>query len=167
MDGIVQWVKDHRVRNTGGRWVLPTGGRWVLPRRVRKRYVHRNLYYHSQIKSLSQNPQARTRRLSASEGEQPIPRGRLLSLPAELRLMIWEYTFGGNCIALYRNEGRLVHTLLDESNSQEPARDFPVQPGTIKDALGLSRSKQLKHGDKLYRPSTLGVLAVLQSCRSM
>ena len=45
------------------------------------------------------------------------PRCTLSSLPSEVRVMIWDYTFGGNLIVLYRGRRHLTHTLLGENNS--------------------------------------------------
>jgi hypothetical protein len=48
------------------------------------------------------------------------PQSRLMSLPSELRTMIWEQAIGCQYIAIYREKDRMAHCLLDESNSQIP-----------------------------------------------
>src|SRR4051812_41008147 len=43
------------------------------------------------------------------------PGSRLLNLPTEIRLLVWECVLGGNLLALYRDDrGRLAHILLDK-----------------------------------------------------
>jgi len=63
------------------------------------------------------------------------PRCTLLSLPAEVRVMIWDYTFGGNLVVLYRGRRHLTHTRLGDNNSQVTTQDVAITPETIDRAL--------------------------------
>lgn len=92
---------------------------------------------------------------------------KLVSLPAEVRILIWAYVLGGNHIALHTNEyGRLVYDLLQDTNTQTPARNNPVQIETIMDATKVS-NRANKHGKQPRGADRLGALAVLQTCRLM
>jgi hypothetical protein len=53
-------------------------------------------------------------------------KSRLLSLPAEIREMIWQHAMTGMHIALYRDKRRLTYGLLDGSNCKTPGELFPI-----------------------------------------
>jgi hypothetical protein len=94
-------------------------------------------------------------------------KSRLLSLPAEIRMLIWEYTFGGNLIAIYLYKKRSVaHGLIDETNSHITQEDLPVHIDSIRQAVNLPGTAD-GNGKRPPRPNSLGVLAALRTCRTM
>lgn len=74
------------------------------------------------------------------------PSNTLLSLPTEIRLLVWKYVITGHRIALYRKKGRLTHTLLDSLNTKNPDVLTPINPNdtpgeNIRHSHGISRQK--------------------------
>jgi len=124
-----------------------------------------------QVRALKRQIRYKTRKLmhavfsQNSRPNSPLE-NRLLNLPAELRLMIWKYALGGHFIAFCQNHGRICHTLLDTTNSKLTTQDLPVHVPSIQNA-----THQLTGTSKSARKSTclsqLGMLGLLQSCRSM
>jgi hypothetical protein len=95
-------------------------------------------------------------------------KSRLLSLPAEIRLVVWEYALGGNIIAVYRaQDRRLRHVVLDDTNSWTPGEDFPIQARTIEDAVMRLPQSMRQHENYLSRSTRLQGFTLLQSSRSM
>lgn len=92
---------------------------------------------------------------------------KLLSLPTEVRFLIWQYTFGGNLIALYRVRRRLTHTLLGDHNSQATIGHVAITPESIKRALEQLPGTTRENPKEITSSKKLRVLAPLQSCRSM
>jgi hypothetical protein len=90
-----------------------------------------------------------------------------MSLPAEIRLLIWEYTFGNHLIAIYiQKKGRVTHGLVDETNSRITQEDLPVHLESIRGAVVMpgtadGTNERSPHSNKL------GVLAALRTCRTM
>jgi hypothetical protein len=86
-----------------------------------------------------------------------------LNLPAEVRVVVWELTFGGHIIGMFGNEdGRLTHALIDDGNSKFVPEDAPVTLDSIR------KEVKVLYGFSKPRPKkTLRVLAALISCRSM
>lgn len=165
MDASLDWVRS--------RWDNSVG-RVLARKRRRKREQYIKAYCDHQCSSLEPLPQARPRALSISKSEHPprnvapiLPGNRLLSLPPEIRLLIWEYAFGGNLIAIYRNSNRLTHGLLDDVNSRVTERDIPLNPLTIRNAANLLPGSPYEGDDNSPRPNRLKLLALLQSCRLM
>jgi len=99
----------------------------------------------------------------------PPPLGsRLLSLPAEIRILIWKYAFGGNFVALYLGVGgRLTHSLLDETNSATTAENVPIQIETVANAVVRVPKAPRRHSKPRLQATKLSALALLQSCRLM
>lgn len=92
----------------------------------------------------------------------------LLSLPAEIRNRIWEYTITGRCIALYRDRGRLTHGLLDGSNTRAPGDLVPITPESIRhEVLRLANSLRDDRWDFPPQPKQANLTALLKTCRSM
>ena len=160
-DFIVQcWLR------TGGSWI-DSFTFWRDHRTMTKYY----LYHKVPVTNLPQ----RCRRLSISDPDYeklPItaiaPECRLLNLPAEIRCLIWQHVFAGHLIAIYRKGKQITHCLVDDTNSLEVKDSYPVNVEVIEFLLkrrGESR-KKLKRKKK-SRPSTLHVVPLLQSCRTM
>ena len=57
---------------------------------------------------------------------------RLLTLPLELRLMIWGFAVGGENIAVFRGQKGLLHEVLDEGNSRTPGDLFNINTRTAR-----------------------------------
>jgi hypothetical protein len=94
-------------------------------------------------------------------------KSRLLSLLAEIRILIWEYTFGGNLIAIYLHKKRRVaHGLVDETNSQITQEDLPFHIDSIRTAVDLPSTTD-GNSKRPTRSNRLGVLAALRTCRTM
>lgn len=92
---------------------------------------------------------------------------KLLSLPAEVRLLIWEITFGGNFVALYRVRGRLLHTLLDNHNSQATTQDVAVGSDTIRAALLQLPGTTREDSKRVTSLTRLKAMGALLSCPLM
>jgi hypothetical protein len=166
MESLSKWLKDC--------WE-DTGGIWLWRMKWRKKQQRRNLYWHHQAESIARPPHAQPRRkLTVSENDRPdifqpifCQESLFLKLPVELQLLIWEHAFGGHLIALYRDNSRLTHVLLDKTITQAPAQDKPIQIATIQAAVQRLPKSVRKHGKQVPHRNKLGVLALLQSCRSM
>lgn len=163
MDTILDWLK--------GSWDH-SGGRVMFWKEQRKRKQQHHAYYEYQHPPLALLPPVRPRALTISkdgysEGSisPKFSESRLLSLPPEIRLLIWEWAFGGNLIALYRDDDRLTHGLLCDTNSQVPGRDIPLDTGTIRNAVMQLPGSPPKPFKNPPRPIKLRALALLQSCR--
>ena len=153
---------------------LRTGGSWIDSFQFWRDHRAMSKYYMYHKIPVTCLPQ-RCRRLSISDPDYeqlPItkiaPECRLLNLPAEIRCLIWQHVFGGHLIALYREGQQITHCLVDNTNSVQVKDSYPVNVEAIKYILkkrGQSR-KKLKRRKK-SRPSTLHVLPLLQSCRTM
>jgi len=52
-------------------------------------------------------------------------RCRLLELPAELRMQIWEYSISGHHVAFYDQEGRLAYGVMDDVHMSTPGILLP------------------------------------------
>lgn len=96
-----------------------------------------------------------------------ISESRLLSLPPEIRAMIWPYTIAGQRIALYRENGRLTSSILDERHTRAPGRLHPLNPATVEEEVkwvtGVGPRQSSKNGPS--RPQH--ILAPLVTCRLM
>ena len=101
-----------------------TGGRLLLHRSVKKHVKQTKAYWDYNYSALKSSSRSRSRALpiareqSPGDTSHPRPKGRLLSLPPEIRILVWERAFGGRCIAIYRDHNRLTHCLVDETNSR-------------------------------------------------
>ena len=94
------------------------------------------------------------------------PKCRLLNLPAEIRLLIWEFAFGGNLVAIFFNKkGRVAHCLVDATNSQITQEDLPVDISSICEAVDTPDTAG--HSERPSHPTKLGVMAALRTCRTM
>ncbi|KAF2019506.1 hypothetical protein BU24DRAFT_121352 [Aaosphaeria arxii CBS 175.79] len=138
-------------------------------------YRRKKAYYHHQRQPKSL-PEQRPRALSIDIEVQSQPNAnlvshsRLLRLPTEIRLLIWEYAVGGDIIALYMDDGKLSHTLVDASNSVQPADvDRGITAETIRDAVASKKSSQTPTSDFTASPpqKKSNALALLQCCRSI
>ncbi|KAF2687316.1 hypothetical protein K458DRAFT_469179, partial [Lentithecium fluviatile CBS 122367] len=87
----------------------------------------------------------------------------ILNLPPEIRLLIWEFAFGGNFIAIYKEECRFTHCLLNDSNSQS-GMDVPIRIGSIPDAATQLYGPLPKHYSYPTRPNKFKVPGLLRSC---
>lgn len=94
------------------------------------------------------------------------PRSKLLSLPPEIRLLIWEYTVGGNFIAIYFLDGYLAHGLLDETNTLLPGKDVPLRYDTMMDMLSHLPGDPYEN-DIRPRPRRHNFLSLFRTCRLM
>ena len=92
---------------------------------------------------------------------------KLLTLPAELRGMIWDYLLRGNAIAIYRSNDRLTHVLLDDTNSAMPPRRFQFHYDSITKLMNSFPEAQAIRGEVPINQKRLYCLALLQSCRLM
>jgi hypothetical protein len=151
-----------------------TGGRCLRSLHRRRQQKRSDSYWVHQHKGLVSSYQKRPRKLSTSttspsqtDTSSPLLNNPLLSLPAEIRALIWEHAFGGNLIAIFRDNGRLTHTLLDESNSQVCISDVPVQLETIRAAVTPLQKNTTRRGKRLQQSTKLNMLASLQCCRTM
>jgi hypothetical protein len=81
---------------------------------------------------------------------------KLLALPAEIRLMIWEHVVGGKLIVLHRKSGKLMHRSLEK----EGAASVTNATGQIVKQMRL---------DSAATPTTSKerFLALLQTCQIM
>jgi hypothetical protein len=95
-----------------------------------------------------------------------VPGWTILKLPAELRILIWKHAFAGKLIALNRDHEHLTHTLIDDHNSHDVMADDAVTLTSIQDMLKSLPGKR-RNQKQSTRSTTLGVLALLQSCRTM
>jgi hypothetical protein len=88
---------------------------------------------------------------------------KLLALPAEVRIMIWCYVTGGRRIAIFRDNRRLTHCILDGSNSQTPGVMFNVGPSSV-----LSVVRNIRGDfDEPPRPRRSSTLALMKTCRKV
>jgi hypothetical protein len=95
------------------------------------------------------------------------PKSRLLNLPAEIRLLIWEFAFGGNLVViLFNKKGRVTHGLVDQKNSQITQGDLPVDISSICDVVDTPGSAG-QNSERPPHPNKLGVMAALRTCRTM
>jgi hypothetical protein len=148
-------------------------GDWIY--RFKERDAQRRWNnYRIHTRSFTPLPQLRPRSLTSpgskkSQGCESSPFGsKLLNLPAEIRMLIWEYAFGGNFIVLYLGEGgRLMHSLLDNTNSSMSTQNVPIQMETIKNAVVRLPNPPRKHSKQRSQTTKLSALALLQSCRLM
>ena len=92
---------------------------------------------------------------------------KLLSLPAELRGLIWDYLLCGNTMAICRINGRLTHVLLDDTNSAMPPRVVQFHYDSITKLMKSSPEAQATRGEEPINQKRLYCLALLQSCRLM
>lgn len=150
-----------------------SGGHLLNSMDYKRRQKLKDLYWRCQHKELEQLPRERHRKLSMSSTVMPIgfystsQRTKLLTLPAEVRFLIWEHVFGGHLIALYRDNRRLTHTLLNDKNSRIGAANIPVNIDSIHTELTLLARHPHNKAKKVTRVHKLRALAALQSCRSM
>lgn len=95
------------------------------------------------------------------------PECRLLSLPVELRILIWENVITGNHIGLYRDNGRLTHVLLDHSNTRTPGELLAITPESIRNEV--ARLTEYSDGVSSCPPrGTKAKLSpLLKTCRTM
>ena len=95
------------------------------------------------------------------------PKSRLLNLPAEIRLLIWELAFGGNLVAIYFNKkGRVAHSLVDDTNCRITHEDLPVDIASIRHAVHMpGTASQISEWSP--HPNKLEVMAALRTCRTM
>lgn len=116
-------------------------------------------------------PEPRHRALTVSESilayGSNLATSRLLGLPTDLRFLIWEYTFGGNIVALYGQNQSPTHCILDHTNSIISDIDEPQHPKTMKNSVGLLQPYQRNLSEAPAYQNKLKVLAALQSCRTM
>jgi hypothetical protein len=83
---------------------------------------------------------------------------RLLTLPPEIRFMIWDHVMAGGPIALYQARDRITYNLMPEHSPQSVIN---ITPQTVQEAVeGRINSK----ADRMHRPS---FLSVLQTCQMM
>jgi hypothetical protein len=106
---------------------------------LRSKDQRHSRYCRYQTGSLKRSLGPRMRRLSGFQGQATSTRGlpckSILELPVEIRIMIWKHAFGGKLIALYREDGRFTHSLIDQSNSYEVTEDDAVTPMSIQKSL--------------------------------
>jgi hypothetical protein len=78
--------------------------------------------------------------------------------------MVWRYAITGMNIALYRDKGRLRHSLLNHSNSENPGRLFPITPDSVE-----SEVKYLLGPQHLRVPGAekMKLNALSKTCRAM
>jgi hypothetical protein len=151
-----------------------TRGRWLLKFHRRRRQKRSASYYAHQEKPLTPIARDTPRKLSLCvnsdwqiEARPYSLENKLLSLPAEVRTLIWEHAFGGHLIAIYRDNGRLTHTVLDENNATVCANDMPVRLETIKKAVMYLPGGTTQTGRMPQVSTKLNILALLQCCRTM
>jgi hypothetical protein len=82
----------------------------------------------------------------------------LLSLPAELRLMIWEYVVARDPIVLYRRNGRIGYAFLEGKGMREVGNITPRVLEQVKEDRGFIKGRKAK---KVH------LLAVPQTCQMM
>jgi len=151
-----------------------TGGSFLAQKRHKRRNAEYNAYWGHQCQPFTPLSSFRPRSPNIREGDHSTKsnnasqsKSRLLALPLEIRLLIWECAVGGNLIALYRDGGRLTHSLVDGTNSPEPGRDIPIRTESILDEATLMFGSTHAHGTNLPPAHTLRVLAMLQTCWTM
>jgi len=76
-------------------------------------------------------------------------RSALLSLPAEIRIMIWEYLMAGKFIVLYRKWGDVTSIFVDKDD----ATSVDSATSSIMRSIAMPRSKS-------------GVFSLLQTCQT-
>lgn len=107
------------------------------------------------------------RRTLTQPGSPSTSESRLLTLPSEIRAMIWYYTVGGQRIALYRKDGRLTFCVLDERHCRTPGRLHTASPGAVQEEIiwitGVAPQQSLT--DQPTDPRQL--LAPMMTCRRM
>ena len=81
---------------------------------------------------------------------------KFLSLPAELRSIIWKHLLGEKHIALYYRDGRIAYEFLEDEGPDEVTN---ITPAVIQ-AVHTNYTANL-HGKR----KRTNVLAVLQSCQ--
>jgi hypothetical protein len=159
-------------------WDCSVGGWLYESKRRDERRRSDGYYYH--MNKQQPLPRADCGKLTSYQSKQPEVSdhhplqscspldSRLLHLPAEIRLLIWEHAIGGSLVALYRTQNRrLSHIVLDDTNSWIPGENIPVQAHTIKIAVvQLAGSKRNRDGHPPHSVK-LDALAVLRSWRSM
>jgi hypothetical protein len=161
MASILEWLEDY--------W-----GDWGWSRKRSEVGKLKEWYRSYRSNAPEPLPRVRPRRISISRAQYPqsrnsatSPQSRLLGLPVELRLLIWEHAFGGNVVALYRDRNRLTHTLLDDTNSHTTKRHLTVSDITIQDAVMLLPENSKMRVKESTHSSKLAVIPLLQSCRAM
>lgn len=127
-------------------------------------------YCRYQTESLKRLPEPRMGRLSDFQGQATSnpkpPSNSNPELPVEIRIMIWQYAFGGKLIAVYREHGHLTHTLIDQTNSYDITEGDAVTPMSIQESLERLPNDS-RNQKRSPRATTLGVLGSLRSCRTM
>lgn len=159
-------------------WDRSVGGWLYESKRRDERRRSDGYYYH--MNKHQPLPRADRGKLTSYQSKQPevsdhhplqscLPlESRLLHLPAEIRLLIWEHAIGRSLVALYRTQNcRLSHIVLDDTNSWISGENIPVQAHKIKNAVvHVAGSKRNRDGHPPHS-AKLNALALLQSCRSM
>jgi hypothetical protein len=75
---------------------------------------------------------------SGLQGDTSQGRSRILNLPAEIRIMTWELSFGGHIIGMFCDEdGRLTHGLIDDGNSKLVSEDAPVTLKSVREEVKI------------------------------
>ena len=152
--------------------LVHTGYSYYQRRRWRKEAEICNVYRNHlalPIRPLGVRP----RRLTMSESDSQtrpaaVLQSRLMLLPPEIRLQIWEHVLGGQFVAIYRDGDRLTHCVLDDTNSKEPARDNVISTRLIRYTVKLlQQNSTKKRTRRKSQPQKLSAIALLQSCRSM
>ncbi|KAF2649622.1 hypothetical protein K491DRAFT_762286 [Lophiostoma macrostomum CBS 122681] len=91
---------------------------------------------------------------------------RLLALPPEVRMIIWEFTLGGRRLALFRDHGRLMHRTLDSTNSEMPGELFSInQKSVLSVARRVGGQGWLRVRAKPQPPAPSQILALPRTCR--
>ena len=92
----------------------------------------------------------------------------LLELPAKIRLIIWEFALGGLEIALFRDNGHIIHILLDNTNTKEPGRLLPIIPAGL-NIEGVDQAVVTRTELPEYLPSRkrTELSALLKTCHLM
>ncbi|KAF2736425.1 hypothetical protein EJ04DRAFT_511087 [Polyplosphaeria fusca] len=105
--------------------------------------------------------------LSASESKlTPAAACRLLSLPAELRILIWEYALGGHDILLFRTGKSLTHGVLLPPGLEKSGKLLPLSSTTVRNqVLQLNEATGSNFLLHPAPPPKLPLSALLKTCR--
>jgi hypothetical protein len=156
------------------RWYWPPEGRYL--RRTRRRCSRRptrgllsfrvQAYEEDQARVLTPR-QKRTRSWNilreCARFRRTSSTSKLLDLPAEVRTMIWRYAAGGRHLAIFRDNRRLTHCLLDGDNSKRPGELFSISPL----AIPIATRNICGNFYKPPQPPKSRILALMRTCRTV
>ncbi|KAF2649620.1 hypothetical protein K491DRAFT_762285 [Lophiostoma macrostomum CBS 122681] len=147
------------------RWFWPPEGRYA--RRGRGQLTHRAQTYEKQQSSILIPRKKSTRFWNFPDKHLLFSKSsstsRLLSLPAEVRTIIWNHAVGGNKIAIFRENNRLAHCILDEENSQTPEVLFSISPLSVPVVVRSIRGTF----EEPRRRCKSNTLALMKTCRTV